>query len=456
MSSRQPTDHTSVTRLMSGLILCSLLGCATSEQKVSTWTDQPVSQKADIYGEDDRKDIYDPSISEALQSLAQSVALVFNVRAIVSRNDASIRLTNWTMNDTVMRDHGVPLCEDEPFRSEPAPGFCTAFLISPTLVATAGHCINGHTRCEQMGFAFDYAKSDPDDIPTQISNENYYRCAQVLGHVYNPQEDEDQLISREYWYDWAVIQLDRAVENRPAVALETKRPEFFSTVHVIGHPSGLPMKVASGRVVTNDKERYFNTSLDIYKGNSGSPVFNADNGEVHGIVIRGSGGHSFKITEDGCARSKQCDEIPSGGECTGNHVLRVDPLQVFVNEDLTFTAQQGLVEDDEAPGWRTAYTFEDKGEVRIVTLKLNALAKDTSKLVVNLYKDGTHVALMKHPTRLGYRWTRSTTEFSGEKLEGEWIVDVVDEGGADVSIEWAKLQIGYVRPSMSLPAMDEE
>ena len=42
---------------------------------------------------------------------------------------------------------------------------------------------------------------------------------------------------------------------------------------VIGHPSGLPTKIADGAWVrNNESEYYFVTNLDTFGGNSGSAV----------------------------------------------------------------------------------------------------------------------------------------------------------------------------------------
>ncbi|MGK7898838.1 MAG: serine protease [Xenococcus sp. (in: cyanobacteria)] len=50
-------------------------------------------------------------------------------------------------------------------------------------------------------------------------------------------------------------------------------------VFVIGHPSGLPLKFANGtQVRDHSPSSFFVANLDTYGGNSGSPVFNEDEG----------------------------------------------------------------------------------------------------------------------------------------------------------------------------------
>jgi S1-C subfamily serine protease len=71
---------------------------------------------------------------------------------------------------------------------------------------------------------------------------------------------------------------------------------------VIGHPTGLPQKIADGASVKIAnavsyidpigsiirKANFFTANLDTYAGNSGSPVFNKRTGKVEGILVQGA------------------------------------------------------------------------------------------------------------------------------------------------------------------------
>ena len=422
-----------------------LVNCADSvtSEPESSWSGGG-DGKADIYGEDSRREVNDPSVPDQVRSRARSVALVFNTQSIFDVTEENVLFSGFTLNDKVTRDTGAPLCEEEAFSKQPAPGYCTAFLIAPDLVATAGHCINGHTRCEQMGFAFDYAKKSASEETRLVDQNNFYRCEELIGRVYNPREEPEALASREYWYDWAVIRLNRPVLDRdPVQLMEGERLKRGDALHVLGHPMGIAMKLTEGRVVTDDKDRYMNSDVDIYQGNSGSPVFDTETGAVHGIVIRGSGGNSFEITREGCSRSKHCDQV-GDPECIGNHLLRVDPLRVFTQGELKVVERHSLVEDDTStPGYRHSFVFEGETRVSFTTLHINAGAQDSTKLRVILHHDGQSVTMMNHPVNLPYgRWTASTEEFAGQKLGGEWIIEVIDDGGARVFVEWAQVMVG--------------
>jgi V8-like Glu-specific endopeptidase len=58
-------------------------------------------------------------------------------------------------------------------------------------------------------------------------------------------------------------------------------------IYVIGHPCGLPLKYAPGAYVCDVNETCFSADLDVYSGNSGSPVFDSKTHEVIGMAVRG-------------------------------------------------------------------------------------------------------------------------------------------------------------------------
>src|SRR5690606_11297122 len=91
--------------------------------------------------------------------------------------------------------------------------------------------------------------------------------------------------------DWMLVRLDRVVTAPGALPLEIRRdgfPGVGTPVGMIGHPSGLPMKIAFGSTTVIKKDfqsTFFEANLDAYGGNSGSPVFNQTTGIVEGIQV---------------------------------------------------------------------------------------------------------------------------------------------------------------------------
>ena len=121
--------------------------------------------------------------------------------------------------------------------------------------------------------------------------------------------------------DWAVVRLDRRVTgHRPAPVRRRRRVGQGAKVHVIGHPVGLPAKVAGGAIVRdNTPSPFFVANLDTYGGNSGSPVFNSRTHRVEGILVRGE--RDF-VSRGNCTVSFVC---PTTG-CRGEDVTRITKL----------------------------------------------------------------------------------------------------------------------------------
>jgi hypothetical protein len=94
---------------------------------------------------------------------------------------------------------------------------------------------------------------------------------------------------------------------------------------VVGHPSGLAVKIAAGATVRSNLESaYFVANLDTYGGNSGSAVFNEQTGLIEGILVRGETDFKYK---NGCYVSNICDV----DGCRGEDVTRVSEILSHVD-----------------------------------------------------------------------------------------------------------------------------
>jgi hypothetical protein len=98
-------------------------------------------------------------------------------------------------------------------------------------------------------------------------------------------------------------------------------PAKGTPIIVIGHPAGLPTKVAGGAAVREVKEGYFTANLDTYGGNSGSAVFNARTGQIEGILVRGENDFVYD-SANSCRRSNVC----SADGCRGEDVTTIGSL----------------------------------------------------------------------------------------------------------------------------------
>ena len=215
-----------------------------------------------VYGEDDRVESGDYE-NDLFNNLASSVAAQIPKESIGTNGELLAPTLGEYFN----------LCSQEKFRDQLSAANCSGFLIDTDLLVTAGHCITSLSDCEDNYWVFDYLENT-----TQVETNQLYSCKEIVSQ----QLDGIDL-------DYAVIRLDRVVSDRAALRFRTQGTIADNTdLVVIGHPSGLPQKIAGGATVKdNQQENYFSANLDTFGGNSGSPVFNALTGRVEGILVRG-------------------------------------------------------------------------------------------------------------------------------------------------------------------------
>src|SRR5690606_30992596 len=129
------------------------------------------------------------------------------------------------------------------------------------ILVTAGHCIRSANDCSSNRWVFDYKMDNAGQDKMVVANTSVYGCKRIIKSVLDP-------ISKD---DYAVIELDRAVtDRRPLAFRKSGRVAVNTEIAVIGHPSGLPAKIADGARVRSHSPKYFVANLDTYGGNSGA------------------------------------------------------------------------------------------------------------------------------------------------------------------------------------------
>jgi hypothetical protein len=249
-----------------------------------------------IYGKDSRRDWFQLNTPE--KDDADCVVALLNDSGLKDNGDgtSTIQTENFGTSQN--------LCAKEPFRSQPVGAFCSGFLVAPDVIATAGHCVN-EQEVATVRFVFGFRMNDDTTAQVKISNDEIYTGVKVIGREQAPSGP-----------DWALVKLDRPVENHKIVSLrKSGKIGDRQPVHVIGHPCGLPLKYADGASVSdNNAAAFFIANLDTYGGNSGSPVFNSETHEVEGILVRGE--NDF-VTAGDCQVSLVCPDTGCRGEdCT--------------------------------------------------------------------------------------------------------------------------------------------
>jgi hypothetical protein len=250
-----------------------------------------------IYGTDDRQDVFEIA-DPALLNDVDSVVALFDRTDVVDNGNGTSTLR--TQNFGAAQN----LCPGERFRDQPVGAFCSGFLVAADVIATAGHCIDA-SNVANVRFVFGFRMLNATTAQTTLNNTEIYRGVNLIGR---------QLTSNGT--DWALVRIDRAVTNHRITPIRVAgRIADGQAVHVIGHPAGLPTKVAGGAAVRdNAPAAFFVANLDTYGGNSGSPVFNSATHEVEGVLVRGE---TDSVQQGNCTVSLVCPATGCRGEdCT--------------------------------------------------------------------------------------------------------------------------------------------
>jgi V8-like Glu-specific endopeptidase len=254
-----------------------------------------------IWGLDQREDFFNLSDQRVIENAHNTAAICPNENLIPLENDFSgLKVKNYgkTFN----------LCPLEPFFDQPvsAGPMCTGILAAEDLIITAGHFVN-EREVRNLRVIFGFKMSGPGTPEIKVPNENIYLAAGIVGKVYK---------GRSNGADWALLKLDRKVKGRPA-RLSGNGIAYNQEVYVLGYPLGLPLKYAPKAYIRDIKETYFTADLDVYSGNSGSPVFDSETHEVLGIVVRGDN-RDFRWTGQGwiSANYPNPETTSMGADCT--------------------------------------------------------------------------------------------------------------------------------------------
>ena len=290
-----------------------------------------------IYGRDNRVEVEDFGDQRFVDAADSVATVVWNKKLIQDPLMPSV--FNFKK---VSLQFSYNICEQERFSQQVSLGSCTAFLVGPDLVLTAGHCISTQTQCDENKFVFGHMKG----IST-LDKSQVYSCKKIV---------ERKLVNDKFNVkDFALIQLDRVVTNRPPLSLRPSgKVETNTKLVVIGHPIGLPMKIADSAIVSKKSiatfftslsgimkfKNYFVTNADTYGGNSGSPVFNEDTGLIEGLLIQGA--DDFVETKDDCYVSKRLVDKRKNRDEKVLRILNVDNLKQHIRDSYSRSLDMSL------------------------------------------------------------------------------------------------------------------
>lgn len=249
-----------------------------------------------IYGDDNRVDVIDSTNSMYVE-LSRSTAAMIPASSLRSIGGGISKVLGKSLEE-----RGI--CSAERFSEQLSGANCSGFLVGENLLVTAGHCITGQSSCDSYKWVFDYKISTPGQTQMNVEDTALYSCKRIINRSLDSRTQDD----------WALIELDRNVTDRRV--LDYRRSGKISVgedLVVIGHPTGLPTKIADGAYVKSLAGTYFSANLDTYGGNSGSAVFNANTGVIEGILVRGATDYVYDRTQ-GCTISNVVNNDSGRGE----------------------------------------------------------------------------------------------------------------------------------------------
>lgn len=284
-----------------------------------------------IYPHDIRKDYYEFSVvnPDYLRDSASVAALVKPDHYHLTQN--GLTLISKPMGEV------ESLCSGQSFFEQPAAAYCSAFVVGPNLIATAGHCVTNDWKSVRIVFGYEMVRDGTGIHLGPIGSKDVYAIKDVIAR----QVDEGGK-------DFAIIQTDRIIEDHPPLARRLKGTiEPHEGVYTLGYPSGLPLKLADGASVSSVSAKgFFQADLDTYGGNSGSPVLNASNHVVEGILVRGLNDYRY-ISEDKCYKALVC---PTYNGCSGEDVTLISSLNeagssngILISQPSANTGEKALV-----------------------------------------------------------------------------------------------------------------
>lgn len=306
------------------------------------WTPAQGPDPKVVYGTDDRIDVYAETDPERRTWAASTCALV-NASRLQQQGNG-----NYTLSTSAFRPGGLLPCASEPFGSQPVAAFCSGWMAGDDIIVTAGHCYdNSDLSGTRFVFGFDMVNANTPVL--NLASDQVYTGVEILGRALSGNDD------------YAVIRVDRPITAPGARAFPIRREGVVpvgAAVGVIGHPSGLPKKIAFGDatvVRANTNAGYFVANLDTYGGNSGSPVINAETGVAEGILVRGETDY---VNDGGCGRSNVVSN--SGGR--GEDVSKTVRFMQLIDAD---TGTQGVLRF-----LKTHYRCEDTARLQLTDLDL--------------------------------------------------------------------------------------
>ncbi|WP_374080435.1 serine protease [Bdellovibrio bacteriovorus] len=244
-----------------------------------------------IYGDDSIKDV----VGVAPNSEA-SVALVR--KSVYQEYKKNKNIYN------VSEVYGI---DDLPWSDQPSLAFCSGVRIGEDLVLTAGHCVENNLDCSNIDVIFNYEAQG--EITASVGCKEIVKLRNDIN---------------ETGLDYALIRLERTLAGSSVKLNRSgwKSIKNKESVYSLGYPLGSFKKKALGKIrKVLDKPEIYVSNLDVFEGNSGSPIFSAMTHELIGILS--SGETDFIQSSEGTSvQVKRCNNTG----CSGEFIIPIEKI----------------------------------------------------------------------------------------------------------------------------------
>lgn len=440
------------------LALCiSVAACNRSDvSQIQDGANQPEElqkvQPRVVYGNDDRLDLYQVD-EEIWRTKASATVALMRSNKLTKNADGNYKIS------TSHYGQSMGLCTSEPFYDQVTAAFCSGSLIAPDVIMTAGHCVRTQSSCDSTKFVFNFGYKEANGDVSMAQADDVYSCKELIKSE----------VSSSTRTDYALIRLDRkVVGHNPIPVRQQGAVVEGDSLVVIGHPSGLPTKVAGGANVRDTSlAAYFIANLDTYGGNSGSAVFNAQTGVVEGILVRGERDFSW---QNGCSVSNVCAD----DGCRGEDVTRVSEVLPYIDASELVPVDDEQNDDEQEEEERLLYAVSGELNLQIPDRNLEGIRHALPGVEVNantrIHIDIQHTWIgdlsvmvqapngevrVLHDRQGGsqdnlvgtYVWNELNTISRGA-ADGQWSIQVKDMAYADLGqlLKWAVESEPIVQP----------
>jgi len=274
---------------------------------------------------DDRKDLFEVT-SPNIMGNANCIFGMVYFNELHLQDDGNYTVRYFPLSEKIR------LCKCEKFYDQPRLPRCSAVAVSEDILLTAGHCVecDADDNCmeeikekmKQFAFVRGYGIACDNDMDANykriltFKEEDIFRPVEVLHRVNSANQD------------FMLLRLNKKIEpNKVTNEFDLSVPRKDLAYYMIGHPSRLPMKITTnGRWKGVQDTHTFTTTLDAFRGNSGSPVFNADDHRLSGILLGGEQDYYKNAVLDGY---QSC--VCFSEKCKGEKVQKIASIKPYID-----------------------------------------------------------------------------------------------------------------------------